>query len=489
MEPIDPVLLELEPFVRANLGEYLRRDLDREYQPKHRSRANKLGPQALEELRLSGEQLQVLVRDQGQLHKVDMTFPLFDLDSDFTFIQCTCLRDALSLEPIRCHHMFLAQTGVAHRLALIKAQPVAEDSLGVLQQLLSADGVSPVDEEHLLLEQRWLFLWEASTGGLSAERYTRNRFDREASWQRQGRWPSSELLAALSDAKDELSLSLRAALIKGANRPDRELFEVLRLLEGHHAMILEQRETREPIAVQLAPWHLGIREELEGFRLQIEIGPKSLPPWKLVSGAGLIAFDEPSQVLYLSGLDMRSEALVQGVMQQNRLIPLASRELMLDFIEKLDPGIAVLWAEQALQRVENFKLQPMLRLSPFQRGGMKVEVWLQLSAGTSVRAGVGPEELRERSRRGPLRQFIRDFSAERILQRKLERLLDLEILPSPEPSVFIAYNDEVALALMAHIEEHKQDLQLLIEWPAALAGQDKPSQRFPCLPQKSGADG
>jgi len=474
LEPIDPILVELEPSVRVNLREYLRRDLEREYQPKHRSKANKLGPQAVEELRLSGELLQVLVRDQGKIQKVDMTFPLFDLDSDFTLIQCSCLRDALSLEPLRCHHMYQAQTTVAQRLDNILKQDKPEDALSQLQSFLQADGDSLAVEEQLLSEQRWLLLWESSTGGLSAERYTKARYEKNAAWQKQGRWPSSELINVLADYTDPLAQSLRTALLQGSNRPDRELFEVLRLVEGHNAIVLENRETRDPIEVRPGTWQLGIREEPEGYRLHIEVGPGRLPPWKLVAGSGIIAFDAAAQILFICPLDKRSEGLVSGVQQQNRLIPLQDRDAMLNFIEKLDPGIAVLWSDRPVERMAVDEPQPMLRLSPFQRGGMKVEVWIQLSPGTSVRAGEGAEELRERSRRGALRQFIRDFAAERQLARRVESLLDLDILPQPESSIFIAYNDEVALALMARIEEHKKDLDLLIEWPAALAAKDKP---------------
>jgi superfamily II DNA or RNA helicase len=474
LEPLDPILVELEPSVRVNLREYLRRDLEREYQPKHRTKANKLGPQAIEELDLSGEHLIVMVRDQGKLQKVDMTFPLFDLDSDFTLIQCSCLRDALSLDPIRCHHMFLAQTVVAHRLDNILKQEKPDDALAQLQSYVQSDGDSLIQEEQLLLEQRWLLLWDPSTGGLSAERYTKPRYEKDASWHKEGRWSSSELVGALAAFQDPISQSLRTALLQGANRPDDELFEILRLVEGHHSIVLENRESRDPIEVRVGTWQLGIREEEEGYRLHIEVGPGRLPPWKLIPGRGLIAYDAAAQIIFLCGLDKRSEGLVSGVQQQKRLIPLQDRDAMLDFIEKLDPGIAVLWSDRPLERVAVENPQPMLRLSPFQRGGMKVEVWIQLSPGTAVRAGEGAEELRERSRRGALRQFIRDFQAERQLARRLENLLDLNILPEPENSIFIAYNDEVALALMARIEEHKKDLELLIEWPAALAGKEKP---------------
>ncbi|MDQ3234442.1 MAG: hypothetical protein M3Q07_21780, partial [Pseudobdellovibrionaceae bacterium] len=427
MEPIDPILIDLEPTVRVNLREYLRRDLEREYQPKHRTKANKLGPQAVEQLILSGEHLQVLVREQGKVQKVDMTFPLFDLDSDFTLIQCSCLRDALSLEPLRCHHMYMAQTTVAHRLDIIQQQDKPDDTLTQLQSFLQADGDSLAAEEELLLEQRWLLLWEPSTGGLSAERYTKARYEKDASWQKHGRWPSSELIHALADFKDSLSQSLRTALLQGSNRPDRELFEVLRLVEGHNSIVLENRDTRDPIEVRLATWQLGIREESDGYRLHIEVGPGRLPPWKLVPGCGLIAFDAAAQILFLCPMDKRSEGLVTGVHQQNKRIPLQDRDAMLSFIENLDPGIAVLWSDRPVERVAVSEPQPMLRLSPFQRGGMKVEVWIQLSPGTAVRAGEGPEELRERSRRGALRQFIRDFAGERQLARRVESILDLDI--------------------------------------------------------------
>ncbi len=474
MEGLAPDLVELEQSARVNLREYIRRELEREYQPKHRSKAGKLGLSAVEDLRLSGEQLQVHIRDQGKLHRVDMTFPLFDLDTDFTFIQCTCLRDALSLEPIRCHHMYLAQDSVARQLDAIALTQKTDDPLAILQTLMQAGGDKLVEEEALLLQQRWLLLWEASTGAMSAERFTRNRYEPDSPWQKEGRWPSSEWLTVLSGATDELSQSLRQALLLGANRPDRELFEVLRLAEAHSSLIIEQRETREPIEVQSCSWQLGIREEEAGYRLQVEIGPARLAPWKFVPGCGLIAFDEVAQILFLCPLDARAQGLVQGVLQQSRPIPLQDRDMMLEFIEKLDPSIHVLWSDRPLEKVAVSQPQPLLRLSPFQRGGMKIELWLQLSPGTSVRAGEGPEELRERSRRGQLRQFIRNFAEERQLQRQVERILDLDHLPEPEPSIFIAYNDEMALAFMGRMEEHKSQLNMLIEWPASLAGKDKP---------------
>ncbi|MCX6130550.1 MAG: hypothetical protein NTX25_15995, partial [Proteobacteria bacterium] len=467
MEPIPPCLAELESSARANLHAYLRRELASEYQAKHRNKASKIPAASLRELRISGEQLQAYVDESLHSYRVDMSFPFFDLEADFTLIKCSCMREALSFEPQRCHHMYRVQDYVANLLDRLSQMEVQDGPLASLLELVSSPS-QDTDHETWLLETRWILLWDAASSELSLEHATRSLYGKAATWQVQGRWPSKDALPILQNLGDPVARKLCETLRRAAQSADSEIFELLGLARDDATVLIEEKGSRVSLRVENSTWQIFVSEEAEGYRLHIKLSTAQLSPTNVIKGQGLVAFDSEAQIIYLARLESPYAALVEGIMGQSRLIPKGDREAMLAFIEKLDPGIAVLWAESPIQATPVERMQTLLRLTPFQRGGMKLEIWLQLSPGTLVRAAQGLERIRERSYRGQLREFIRDFTLEQKLQRRVEHRLDLELLPEPEPGIFIAYNDELALGLMSRIELAKSELELLLEWPKAM---------------------
>lgn len=490
---------ELEKPIRQNIKRFLNRELEREYLPKHRNKALKLRPESLERLELSGEQLKARVLDTGKLFRVDITFPLFDLATDFTLVQCSCARDALSLEPPRCHHMYFVEH---HLLQTLEALEIKEAEAETRSPLDSWESIWDESSapEGLIEEQSWRLLLDLQKWHARLEKVVRPRYEALA-WQQVGTWDLSSWREALSTS-DPRERALFQILSRGAGRPELELFELLlarvepankaedRDRDGDELYQLEDAEGEARLQILLCPWQLRIEAESGpedgGYWLRPELG--TAPIRRLIPGGGVIGWsDENPQLIVMTRLDARSERLVTQLLAQERPVPASERERMLQFLEKMDPrlldlSLAPQSAEEDVKPVG--AMQGVLRLTPFVRGGMKVELLLAIAPQLSVRPGEGAERTSDFHsavpRRGEDRPrpqvWLRDFPAERRLARRLVRALDLEQLPEPEEWVYIAYNDQRALDLMQSIEalRKSEDTELLIEWPASLQKGPKP---------------
>ena len=470
------VLAELDTGARSNLQIYLKRELEREYSSKQKNKAQKLPADALENLDLAGEQLRARVRDGQQIMRIDMTFPLFDLDADFTLIQCSCLRDAVSLDVQRCHHMYFVQKQVADQLDWLERQTIPTSPLDLWESLWLPE--SRVADDRLCREERWRFLFDPESWDLLAEKEVRNRYEPEAPWRRieSLSWEAwCQWLRSDSGPERE---GWRAALARGGGHREREIFHVLALWAREGLTIA--RSSGQSLTLTSAVWRLAIEESGAGFWLRPQLDPGGLPWHRLIKGAGAIAFTPEG--LWLAPLDEKAERFAEQILSQKAPIPPHERERMLGFLQRLDPRLLQLANASSLPPKAVERAQSLLRLTPFVRGGMKVEVLVQIARGLLVKAGEGDEQIGDLGRGG---LWQRDFVLERQLVRRLVRLLDLEILPEPEPDIFVAYNDAAALDLMQRVENAKAEENFILEWPESLRGGPPPYALAPPLDKAS----
>lgn len=486
-------LSELEAPIRQNIRQFLLRELEREYLPKQRNKALKMSPSCLERVELAGEQLKARVLEAGRSFRVDITFPLFDLASDFSLVQCSCTRDSLSLDPPRCHHMYFVEQLFLAALEAFEAKAVTAASPLDSLEAIWEEAAAP---ERLIEERRWRLVLDPLTWKACLEKDARPRYASEGSqddrvWRRVGRWDLDLWREALGTSEPEDS-ALRSRLEKGGGSPERELFELLlapleNVAEGS-AYQLEDTAGKA-LHASLCPWQVRIEAAAGGaaYWLRPELGAS--PIRRLIPGAGAIAWNEAvPHYIFVTRLEPRAERLVGELLRQQHPVPEAERERMLRFLEKMDPRLLDLAPaaadEASSELLPALYRQAILRLTPFQRGGMKVELLLGLAPQLAVRPGEGAEKLRDlqavtsaalKAASKP-RIWLRDLAEERRLARRLVRGLGLDALPEPETDVFIAYNDQRALDLMQGIESFKQSqsTEILLEWPAALEKAQKP---------------
>ncbi|GEM_PF-4285114 len=465
------LLQELDAPMRHNLRLYVDRELKTEYQPKHRSKAQKLGPSALVDLVLEGERIKAQVLDLGTSYRVDMTFPLFDLDTDFTLIQCSCMRDKVSLEALRCHHMYTVQHRLQSLLEDIAAQeaPNERSPLDRWEQLWPA----PLEGARLLDERRLVLWLDLPRWSLRCEWQSRPRYEADQPWCGGDRQSLEHWKLSLESDSDSATEIWRQALARAHGQAEREVYELLRLAATLGDVPLFG-ERDQPIAVSLEHWQMKIEETDEGYWLRPQLGRSELPVGRMIGAAGLVAWDATASTLILVDIDHALARFLEPLLQQEQAIPKSERERMLQFLQRLDPRLLNLAAgSQATEAQAVAKMTSVLRLTPFQRGGMKVEALVRIAPHLVVRAGEGAERVKELGERRST-TLIRDFAEERRLVRCLVKALDLELLPEPEPEVFIAYNDRCALDLMQRVESTSKELAFQLEWPESLKNVVKP---------------
>ena len=432
------LLAELDEDAKVNLLAFVERELGREYAAKHRTKASKLGEDALIDGILSGERMRANLREAGKSLRVDMTFPLFDLENDYTLVVCSCQRESLSLETQRCHHMYYLQERVrSGLLSLLSAAPA--DPLAGLDLILAEadEGL----EDLYLKEFRWRYVFDPKAFTLHFEKESRARYEAEAPWK----WVEN---ATLEDWLKRLGKSERGEqglydLLKDARE------ESTPLSDGHR-----------PILIEEAKWSFQIEDNEQG----IFIKPAFAECFRKVEGRGLIYWHERTATIQLLGLTPKEEHFLNYILRLKKPFPSLHKERVLDLLSRMDAGVFRL--AEAEGPVEAAVYRSVLRLTPFKKGGMRIEIRLEMEAGLSLQAGEGEERVARLSKPG---LWERDLRQER---RRVEELVDelrLEGLPQPEPAVWIAYNDGKALAFVARMEELKGKLDFIVEWPSFLA--------------------
>ncbi|MBC7659392.1 MAG: DEAD/DEAH box helicase [Chitinophagaceae bacterium] len=437
-------LAELDETVRSNLLTFVERELAREYAPKHRNKALKMSPDAIAALKLSGERMTAEVREGGKSYRTDMTFPLFDLDNDYTLLVCSCQRDVLSLEAQRCAHMYFFQDKVRIALEVLKQKAAsADDPLQSLTTLLEISAEE--DEDRWLKEFRWRWIFDANRFTLHFEQEARDRYEPDAAW----RW--------VRNLNVEEWLKLEPGRARAAT-PEQDVFDLfleaklkgVSLSDGHRTLTLES-----------STWSFSITEDANGLSIKPDFPPKHL----CVEGRGVIGWFEQSGSLTLIELHAREEQFLHYLTRMNKPFPLEHKERVLEMLGRMDSAVFRLNAENTGPDTPA-AYQAILRLTPFKRGGMRIELRMQIETGLCLVPGTGSERVTKVKGNG---SWERDLREEVRKGERLVEALGLEYLPQPEPGVWIAFNDGKALECVARIEEQKGKADFIVEWPSFLA--------------------
>lgn len=425
------VLSELDEAARRNLLSFVQRDLEREYPTKAKNKALKLPPAALAAVELSGERLEAQIREQGKVFRVDMTFPLFDLDTDYTLVKCSCQRDSHSLEPQRCHHLYFFQKAVADSLLRLEAASTpAEDPLIGLRLLL--DEAESGDE--WLKDYRQTLVFDPHGWILKRERQSRLRYEADAEWHVDG----NETILADEGSAEALYDALQVAA-------DNQ--ETIYFVSGH-----------EPIAIEESRWQLELKESGETLEVNLQLPEPSLR--LLIPKRGYLCWIESNRSLLLIPVKAHEAQFLERL-AKSRGFPLSQRKEVLELLARLDPRVFSI-GRMADAPLEAARYKALLRLTPFAKGGMKVEFRVLLNDSLQLLPREGAEVVSDGKRR-----WVRDFQEESELRKRTVARLNLFQLPEAETNLWIAYNDHKALEIVTRLEEAKDEIR--VEWPSFLS--------------------
>ncbi len=436
------VLADLEERAKGNLFTYIDGELTREYLPKHRNKAAKMSPDSLLGCHMSGERIRAELREGGKIFRIDMTFPLFDLDNDYTLIVCSCQRDSLSLETQRCHHMYFFQDQVRTALQLLSAHAPA-DPLAGWQSLISENCEG--DDDRWLMDYRWRWVFDPLRWTLHFEKQGRDRYDPDAEWH----WIQSYSLAEWQALEPERKLP---AL------PEQQVYD---LLDGARLSQQAISDGHRTIKIEVGSWALSIQEDQDG----LVVKPALPENHRRTEGRGLVAWFEESASLLLIPLKIREAQFIDYLQRMDRPFPLSHKERVLELIGQMDHQVFNIQKSQDGPLIAADYLS-IVRLTPFKKGGMRIEIRLQIEAGLRLIAGEGDAVVSRLSGAG---QWARDLNLERRREARLIEKLGLEYLPQPEAAVWIAFNDSKALETVARLEEQKGQADFSVEWPSFLA--------------------
>jgi superfamily II DNA or RNA helicase len=481
----------LETSERSNLRFFLQRDLEKEYQPRHKNKSKKMLPNSIEALELNGEDIRINVRDGGDLHKVHITFPLFDVEKDITKVQCSCLNQLRHYETMRCHHLFYVQDSLIKILDDLEktTDDTSAASSTPLDDLLSLClGTTLPDGEAELFDAKWQIHLNRQRWELQFEKWVQPRYGREKSWERKERLSFEEWL------RESHLGSLGEALKHSAgDSHDETVLSILEKIASFPAEAQPLWIDGQPSQCHIKTPRIKILEEAEGFHLQIVLGDQELAVQRLVPQCGLVAWDpddsgrssqQNKKMIYLASLRGREGPLMERLLSIKEPISYHERSRLLLLLSHAGSYLEGESGPSKLIAQDHKAPVPLLRLTPFKQGGMKIQILMQWSSTVPVVPGEGPSFIRDfADLKGEA--ISRDFNRECQLASRLMGLLDLDELPEPEPWTVIAYNDDLCLQFISRLEEAKSNLPFEVEWPQYLAKEHRPYRLAPHIDQGS----
>ncbi len=481
---------KLDPTERGNLKAFLQRDLQKEYQPKHKNKSQKMPQDSIESLEVNGEDIHVVVRDGSDLHKIHITFPLFDLERDITKVQCSCLSQIRHYETIRCHHLYYVQDTLLKILDDLeqKAVDIPPVSSVPLDDLFSIYmGNTLPDGEAELFDIKWQIHLDRLKWEVHIEKWVQPRYGQEKSWERKERLSFEDWF------NEPRAMPLWELLKKSQGEShDESVFTILEKIATFPADTQPLWIDDQPSECHVSAPRIKILEDSEGYRLQVVVGDQEFAVQRWVPLRGLIAWDArvPEQSvqsnklrIFVAPLKGREGPLIERLLSIKEPISYQERDRLLLLLSQVGSYVEGALGAKGLTSDHRTPV-PLLRLTPFKQGGMKIQVMMQWSSAVPVVPGEGPAMIRDfADLKGEA--IPRDFDRERQLASRLMGLLDLDELPEPEPWTVIAYNDELCLQFISRLETAKTTLPFQVEWPQYLAKEHRPYRLAPNIDRGS----
>jgi superfamily II DNA or RNA helicase len=474
-----PVIIELDSEFWPDLQAYLEKELADEYDAQTARRGRRLFPAGLEQLVLSGEDLVATVAERRESVNVKMTLPVFDWASGFSYASCTCQDQSLSLEDRRCSHMWLVQyvmqewlqvkladmsagdptTGVSGLLGLM------DEFLGTTEQVETGSELpdSPSAPGHKGPHERAIFVLNedfevaARIQKWSATGWSPGRLINWAEYlERRDLW--------VSDEHFRVAAQLQPMVTAVGSGVQADSLVILQQLVNTEILYWRDEPAQQVILVE-TPLNLKAQTEDQ----QLKIVPYLADSPVAVSDAAtgwLMSRRAKAGQLYYQWVDEKTARFVDSLLVQTQGLPTEQKDLLLDYMVKLDQKIPVDLAEDLSADEEGEADRRLyLRLTPFASGKVQVEMLVRPVAGGSYfPPGSGPESVLSRSTKGRVVSCRRDFFNEYDQAQQLIERLELQQFPTIQMGRWLLPDEQGVLVILDRLQRVSED-EVVVEWP------------------------
>jgi hypothetical protein len=467
--------VKLDESLYEALNTHITAELEKEYSKKIERKGAKLYPSALEALSLDGEDGVGRIVDGSSHYDVSMTLPVFDWATGFSYIACSCQNDQVSLEVVRCAHMWVAQKGLKERLDHLKEQTQRSSCQGLLDELkhysehLEAsfdrgdDSQTCDDIPSALDASRQRVIWAVDESLKELAAYVqRSHADgwtpgQKMSWQaymdRRDLWqdPMHHMVASLLDAKPQATGQI-------SYKP--RIFEILIELSGS-GLLYNMKDRQTQIVIHKGS--LSLKGTTSDGRLCVKPYIGDFPIDALIDEHG--GFARQGDSLHICPLDEKTIAFVQSLLLQKAGIELEQKDLLVDYLAKIDGQIPIAFDPDLIDEKLPAGQTLYLRLVPFQKGGGKVEMWVRpTKKGSYFAAASGPEHVLDTTDAKQTILRTRDFIAERYQANDLFEHLQLGRYSFNSPNTWFIRGIEDILDILHRLKSYDNDA-VVVEWP------------------------
>ncbi len=441
--------------------EHLNQEIQRDYMSRKANRGRRLFPQAVRSIELVGEEGTAVITEGEEMVHITFSLPVFDLAGGYSSIRCSCQQDAIQLELIRCHHMWLTQ--YALQQALLQQKNQLNPSAPTDHLFASLDSL--VSESHHQMppgQQRCCFLFKydgsisplvqkwTQEGGWSAGRSIswREFLNSKELWLTQ---PYSGL-AGLVDTQGQLS----------------DLLAALRVLAPLNCLQSDKIDNKT-VKVEIKEQPVILRGQLE------EEGITIIPQFsdkiniKIVTAEGFVGWAEAGQVIYFFQPDKKLYEFYHHLLKQPTTIPSSDQDRLIQYLSQLSNKVVLSLDTITTEVTAEEKIY--LRLTPLDSGAVKGELWVKPSpTGSYFAPGEGVETVLDFSQPQQAKKVIRDLWRERDLASQVIDELDLGRFIKAPGMIWLPREQEV-LEILQELEQPRIKKLVIVEWPEYLGDQ------------------
>ncbi|MFW7380750.1 MAG: DEAD/DEAH box helicase [Oligoflexus sp.] len=465
-----PLTIDVDAELQPALLQYVKNEMEREYPSSARRRGQKLFPHALLSLNMAGDELEAELADQKEHFKVRMTLPIFDWESGYSFISCSCQRESLHMEEQRCAHMWLVQNALLTRLEemLADRQGQAHDPdlhplLGLFERFLDQDEdvtkAEEPDQAEATNSQRivWFLQEDGSVEArLQSLRQQQWTLGRRLSWaqylEKKELWQESHYRVASH---------LQTQVQQGRQEIQTDAMAILQTLLQEDLVFWADRPS-EPVEFVAETLVLKAEKQGESLRIQPYLGRRLVEQVDEHLGLLLVIAKEEGSVYY-GETDQKTATLVQQLLLTTAEVPLDQQSVVIDYMLRLSQKkLPVALDENMVIANRAAEDTIVFRLTPFANGPVKLDMLVKpMSEALYFPPANGPEKVL--ARQGDQAFHVqRDFFREEAQARDLIDRFSLMRFGFRPPSTWYLPGIDALLSLL---ERARSQPHLSIEWP------------------------
>ena len=456
--------IDLEEEFLGPLRDHLQKELEERYPKRAAGRGQRFLEGAVSGTTVAGDELHGVVTDKDRSWHVRMTLPLHDWEGGYSYIGCDCQRDTFHLEGERCSHMWAVQKTVLGHLEK-QSGPDGEGAATLWDHMdrFLDDRDSPPEAGKAPGRVRWILedplelrpVMEPAHG--KSGRARRRRLTLRALRQDPQLWEGKELQPLIARIQPGDSWK----------EDDADLFGMLWDLSGMTDPGVMLDDGR-PVELCRGIPGILLREDAAGLLPVVAIDGYSGDVVRVFADAGVVIRRSGESRIRIAACDGATGEFLESLHAKARPVPLAGRQALLDYLMRLQHQLPLHFRpELAVREVPAESNRFVLRLTPVQPAGLRVEVLVQPGAGPHWPAGQGEQRVLDDDGTEKMLVRIRDLHEERQGSRRLlARLLPPEAATFDDHSVALQGDGE-ALDFVAALDSALPvpGMDVEVQWP------------------------